>query len=49
MGHTKCGMTQIGHPDFPLAHGIAQATLDAFKVFWDGLNESRLQRAVVVA
>lgn len=26
MGHTKCGMTQIGHPDFPVAHGIAATT-----------------------
>ncbi len=26
MGHTKCGMTQIGHPNFPIAHGIAATT-----------------------
>lgn len=26
MGHTKCGMTAIGHPDFPIAHGIAATT-----------------------
>ncbi len=26
MGHTKCGMTQIGHGDFPVAHHIAAST-----------------------
>jgi carbonic anhydrase len=26
MGHTKCGMTQVGHPDYPVAHGIAATT-----------------------
>lgn len=26
MGHTKCGMTQIGHGDFPVAHHIAKST-----------------------
>lgn len=26
MGHTKCGMTQIGHGDFPVAHHIAETT-----------------------
>ena len=26
MGHTKCGMTQIGGKDFPVAHHIAEST-----------------------
>jgi len=26
MGHTKCGMTQIGRGDFRIAHNIAQST-----------------------
>lgn len=26
MGHTKCGMTRIGHGDFPVAHHIAKST-----------------------
>lgn len=26
LGHTKCGMTRIGHGEFPVAHHIAEST-----------------------
>ncbi len=31
MGHTKCGMTQIGHPNYPVAHGIAETTTVSYQ------------------